>query len=201
MTYVTLEEVKYALGISDDSDDLQIQSALTAAEQLIDGYCERTFGPAGTAVTSRVYATMDDDLVYIDDATSITAIATDDDADGTYETTWSASDWQAEPLNGRSGGLTVPYSAVRAINVRDFPTGNRASVQVSGTFGWSDVPAAVSWAALQQALRFFKRKDSPLGTIGAPDIGYIRVTRGLDTDIAQALAPYRKGTASVGGIA
>jgi len=39
--------------------------------------------------------------------------------------------------------------------------------------------------------RLFKRLDSPLGVAGFGDMGAIRVSRFLDSDVEQLLMPYR----------
>lgn len=203
MAYATLTQVKAAmsLGTADTTDDTQLTAALGAAEQMIDGYCDRSFGTAGTALESRVYAAEVYTLVYVDDCTSITAVETDTDADGTFTTSWTSSDWQSEPLNGRAGGLALPYDRVRAVGDYTFPIGNRAMVRVTGTWGWAAVPAAVTQATIQATIRLWKRLDTPLGYGGGDTTGLLYVSRQVDGDVAQLLAPYRKGVHAVGGIA
>jgi hypothetical protein len=39
-------------------------------------------------------------------------------------------------------------------------------------------------------MRIFKRLDSPLGVAGFGDFGAMRVSKGLDPDVAQLVAPY-----------
>ena len=63
-------------------------------------------------------------------------------------------------------------------------------------FGWPEVPPSIIQAAVIQASRLFKRLDSPLGVAGVSDIGVMRVSRGLDPDVAQLVAPFKR----VGGI-
>jgi hypothetical protein len=203
MTYATTAQVKAALaiGTADTADDTQIAAALAAAEQMIDGYCGRSFGTAGTATTSRVYAAEVPDLVFIDDATTVTLVETDPQVNGTWTTAWTATDWQAEPLNNRDGGRTVPYTRLAAVGSYAFPVDRKACVRVTGTWGWAAVPDAVEQAAIQTAIRLWKRLDTPLGFGGGPDTGLLYVSRQIDGDVAQLLAPYRLGTNAVGGIA
>jgi len=204
MTYATTAQVKaaLALGVSDTTDDAQIAAALAAAEQMVEGYCGRSFTVAGTAATARVYATPAADLVFIDDCTAITLVETDPSADDSWDGgPWTSSDWQAEPLNGLSGGRSVPYDCVRAVGDYYFPPANRACVRVTATWGWAAVPDAVEQATIQTAIRLWKRLDTPLGFGGGPDTGLLYVSRQIDGDVAQLLQPYRKGTMAVGGIA
>lgn len=201
MTYVTLAEVRSAIGVSDYEDDAQLQIAMDAAEQMIDGYCGRSFEQAGTAATTRIYVADQHELVYIDDCTSITLVESDPSADGTWTQAWAAGDWQAEPLNGRAGALAVPYDRLRAVGDYWFPVDAKACVRVTATWGWTDVPAAVTQAALQSTVRLWKRLDTPLGFGGGPDTGLLYVSRQIDGDVAQLLAPYRRGVTALGGIA
>jgi hypothetical protein len=201
MAYSTLPELRAYIGVDDTADDMALQVALSATEAMIDGYCERSFAPAGTAATTRVYMADTPYLVFIDDASSITLIETDPGLDGTWTDVWASSDWQAEPLNARSGGLSSPYTQVRAIGDYAYPVDFRAAVRVTATWGWASVPDVVQQATLLQAGRIFKRRDSVLGFAGGPETGLIRVGRAIDGDVAQLLAPYRKGASAIGGIA
>jgi hypothetical protein len=117
--------------------------------------------------------------------------------DGNFDVTWSPSDYQLEPLNGRLDGLQWSYDKIRAVGDYLFPTvngnyGEQALVQVTAVFGWPSVPEPVTQATIIQASRIFKRYDSPLGVAGFGDLGAIRVSRFLDPDMAQLVEPYRR---------
>jgi hypothetical protein len=198
MTYATLDDVKTALGISDFQDDARIEVALPSAEEMVNAYCERTFDAAGTAATTRVYAASDVTYLSIDDATSITLVESDMVGSGTW-TAWAATDWQAEPLNGRQGGRSVPYSGLRAVRTQWFPESVEARVRVTAIWGWASTPQSIATATKLQASRLFKRSDSPLGIAGGPDTGYLYLARQMDADVQMLLAPYRRG--GIGGIA
>lgn len=200
-TYATLADVKSSLGISDYNDDDRIEVALAAAEQMVDAYCGRTFAPAGTAATTRVYAATDDDWLSIDDATSITLVEACYTWPTTTWTSWASTDWQAEPLNGLVGGRSVPYNFLRAIGNYEFPESHQALVRVTATWGWADTPAPVITATRIQAARLYKRDDSPLGIAGGPDTGLLYLSRSMDPDVRMLLEPFRSGTSAIGGIA
>ena len=105
--------------------------------------------------------------------------------------TWTNTDYQLEPLNGKSEGLTWPYTRVRAIGDYLWPgLVGEVGVKITATWGWPAVPSVISQAAVIQAARIFKRLDTPLGvTFG--ELGAMRVTsRQLDGDVAQLVAPY-----------
>jgi len=188
--YATLAEVKSALRITDTIDDSLLEMAIESASRLLDSYTARSFYNAGTA--ARYYAATNDYQTDIDDAVSISEVATDFSADGTYDTIWQASDYEVLPLNGRVDGLPVPYNGLRAIGDYTFPIYNgEGLVKVTGVWGWSAIPIAIKQATIIQASRIFKRLDSPLGILSSPELGFMRVGSRLDPDVAQLVDPYR----------
>ena len=197
--YATRNQVKAALriGTADTIDDDLIDNCVGAASRLIDGYCNRRFWQTGTA-EARVYQAEDSFYCSIDDiAGTALTLKTSTQADGTFDVTWSRSDYQLEPLNGNLDGLTWSYDKIRAVGDYLFPTvnanyGDQALVQVTAIFGWPSVPEPVTQATIIQASRIFKRYDSPLGVAGFGDLGAIRVSRFLDPDMAQLVEPYRR---------
>jgi hypothetical protein len=197
--YATRNQTKAALriGTADTIDDDLIDNCVGAASRLIDGYCNRRFWQTGTA-EARVYQAEDSFYCSIDDiAGTALTLKTSTQADGTFDLTWSRSDYQLEPLNGNLDGLTWSYDKIRAVGDYLFPTvnanyGDQALVQVTAIFGWPSVPEPVTQATIIQASRIFKRYDSPLGVAGFGDLGAIRVSRYLDPDMAQLVEPYRR---------
>jgi hypothetical protein len=197
--YATRNQVKAALriGTADTLDDDLIDNCVGAASRLIDGYCNRRFWQTGTA-EARIFQAEDSFYCSIDDiAGTALTLKTSSQADGTFDITWSRSDYQLEPLNGNLDGLTWSYDKIRAVGDYLFPTvnanyGEQALVQVTAIFGWPSVPEPITQATIIQASRIFKRYDSPLGVAGFGDLGAIRVSRFLDPDMAQLVEPYRR---------
>jgi hypothetical protein len=188
--YATLAEVKSALQITDSYDDAKLELAIESASRLIDGHAQRVFYNAGTA--TRYYVADSSWTVPIDDLQSVTTLTTSTAANGVYDVTWSSGDYQLEPLNGYSGGLTTPYTRIRAVGDYSFPmSGGETTVKLIGVFGWAAVPTTIKQAAIIQASRIFKRLDSPLGVAGFGDLGVVRVSSRLDPDVAQLVEPYR----------
>jgi hypothetical protein len=187
--YATLADVKNSLKITDNMDDSLLEIAVESASRLIDGYTGRYFYNGGTA--TRNYAASDSWIVYIDDLQSVSEVASTDEVGGTY-TTWTVNDYQLEPLNGLSGGMTQPYTSIRAVNQYVWPfLADRALVKITGVWGWASVPMAVKQATILQASRIFKRNDSPLGVAGFGDMGVVRVGSRLDPDVQHLVDPYR----------
>lgn len=193
--YCTLDELKSAMNVDDNIDDTLFELCIESASRDIDGACERVFYQ--TADVTRVYAPRDSFLTEVDDLVSVTSLKTSSSGT-TFDVTWTTSDYQLEPLNGIAGGLVQPYTQIRAIGSYLFPqwdpinvNAQEATVQVTGTFGWSAVPTAIKQATILLAMRHFKRYDSPLGIAGFSDLGAVRVSR-VDGDIDRLLLPFKK---------
>lgn len=188
--YCTLAELKLSLGIEDNIDDARLELAIETASREIDQFTGRNFYNNGTA--TRLFAADDWLTASIDDLITLTTLETSGNADGVFDTTWSADDYQLEPLNGRANGLTGwPTTRIRAVSTLVFPKfQQRATIRIAGVWGWAAVPTAIKTATILQAARLFKRADAPFGAAGYGDVGIIRVTR-FDPDVTQAVAPYR----------
>lgn len=187
--YASTSEIKAALRITDDVDDALINMAGSAASELIDGHCQRTFG---TVTATRYYAPDNAVLLHVDDiaGTAIT-MQTSTAANQVYDVTWTASDYQLEPLNQIADGLGWPVTRIRAVGDYLLPYAyGEITVKITATFGFPSVPATITQAAVIQASRIFKRLDSPLGVAGFGDFGVMRVSNRLDPDVAQLVQPY-----------
>lgn len=194
--YVSLDLVKKALRIdaSDVIDDEILELSIGAASREIDGYCERVFY---STTETRVFVPQDSFTVEIDDATNITEVKTASDG-VSFDTTFTTSDFQEEPLNGQAGGIVSPTTRLRAVGDHLFPrfqprnvSNHEATVRVVGTFGFTPVPVAVEQAALLLTLRQYRRYESPLGVAGFDTMGAVRVGR-TDPDVAKLLEPFRR---------
>lgn len=177
-TYATLGELKSYMSLTGQTGlDEQMTDALQSASREIERYTKRHFNRAATGVVStKVYRPHTSGVLWVHDFLTATGLVveTDDDDDGTYETVWAATDFQAEPLNPEDG---FPYTKIRAVGiVRWFPfCKHRAAVRVTAEWGWAGVPAPVKQACLLLAAENFQLKDAPLGVAGMGEFGVIRV--------------------------
>jgi len=193
--YCSLADVKAALRITDDLDDSLLELSIESASRDIDGACERVFYQDVYAV--RTYVPRDSFLVEIDDLVSLTTLKTSSGGVN-FDITWESGDYQLEPLNSFNSGIAYPANRIRAIGSYLFPVwepsnvnAQEATVQVTGTFGWSAVPTAIRQATILLAMRHYKRYDSPLGIAGFSDVGAVRVSR-VDPDVQNLISPFRK---------
>lgn len=206
--YATLAELKSYIGITDSVDDDKLTDALDTASRAVESFCDRQFNDAGTA-SPRVYRAEEWNWLTVDDfsTTSGLIVQTDLDFDGVFETTWTAAEYQLEPLNGIVGGEAGwPTYKIRAVAGKWFPTYHgrgrffqpytfinqleRATVQVTAQWGWAAVPAAVKQSTLIIASETFKLKDAPFGVAGFGDMGVIRVRD--NPVVARRLAKYNR---------
>jgi hypothetical protein len=192
--YVSLALVKKALRITDDIDDDILELSIEAASREIDGFCERVFYDT---TETRVFIPRDSFTCEIDDLTTLTTLKTSSTGES-FDVTWASTDYQLEPLNGQAGGIVTPSTRIRAIGDYVFPTFEprnvnhyEATVQVTGTFGYTPVPTAIEQAALLLTLRQYRRYDSPLGVAGFDEMGVVRVGR-IDPDVQKLLSPFRR---------
>ena len=198
-SYCSLNDAKLAARITDTIDDALLELAIESASREIDSYTERVFFNTGATAISRVYIPQDLYLLETDDIVSVTSIKSDSTGEGGFDLTWDAADYQLEPLNGIAGGITTPFTRIRAVGSKLWPiyeprdiNAGQASVEITGVFGFASVPIAVRQATILSALRAYKRYESPTGVLGFSDVGVVRVSTRLDPDVSRLIDPYRK---------
>lgn len=141
--YADIADYKAALAIEGTDSDARITSALIAASRLLDQRLGRYFGRNATDAV-RVYDAPVGQLLRIDDlARPPTAVMADTDAEGTSSET--VTDYRVEPQNAPSQPEPEPFTHIWFVN----RPAHR--VRVTGTFGWPEVPAAISEATIQIA--------------------------------------------------
>jgi len=191
--YTTLVNIKDALQITDTSENTMLEKSVEAASRQIDRYCSRHFWQEGTA-QARVYAANSSGVIITDDISTTTSlvIKTDDGADGTFENTLAATDYQLEPLNNLARTPALPAYRIRAIGDYSFPVSSEASVQVTAKWGYAAVPMDIETATLIQSIMVFKALDAPFGVAGSADVGELRITSTLHPTARALVEPYRK---------
>lgn len=189
--YCTLADTKLRLGLTDTDDDALITSAITAASRAVDRYCRRRFN-LDAQVSTRRYAPTHSYSLLVDDIGTLTGlvVATDDNDDGTAETTWTVTtEFEAGPVNALADGR--PLTRLTAVGSRRWPHSNRPAVHVTARFGWPSVPEDVREATLIKAVHLFRRKDTPDGVAGSGEFGVVRISRYEDPDVVMLLASFR----------
>lgn len=175
--YISGDDLGAYLGVTGTANDDLLTAATVSASGWVNRHCGRDFNQTTTA-TARVYAADDRVRLDVDDFHTITdlVIKTDDDNNGTYETTWTTADYVLEPFNGMENGRTgMPFRQIVAVETLRWPCGSRPRVQVTAQWGWAAVPGEVEQATLILAAEIFRLKDAPLGVAGFNDFGPVRV--------------------------
>lgn len=199
--YATLAEAKSFLSISDSVDDTLLENMIEAASRSIDRIANRRFYLDSTA-SARQYRVSSPVILYTDDIGTTTGliVETDDDGDGTFETTLTLNtDYIMDPLTAPSLGR--PFTQITVVSTTNtfpifpglFQNGLRPGVQVTAKFGWPSVPDDINQACLILTADLYKRKDSPGGILGLGDLGAIRMSP-LGRDVTQIVRAYRKET-------
>lgn len=155
-------------------DHGNMEIAIQAASSWLDDYFDTTF----YAVTATQYFTARwYDLLHVPDLLTVTTLKTDEDGDGTYETTWTTSDYRLEPVNAAARRNPIPYRQIRIKEVSgsyNFPTGVEYGVEIAGTWGYctaANRPAEIKQWTLLMAHRLWRRKDAIFGIAGTPALG------------------------------
>lgn len=172
--YCTPEMLKDRKGITDTVDDSEIIGACRAVARWIDRkFCQRVFYRREATLT---FAAKNWTCLDLPDLVSVTALKTDVDGDGVFETTWSASDYQLLPVNAPSEAEPEPYDSVKAL-VGSFPvacTGRTNRVQIEGVWGWPSVPEPVIEAAKILSGDYLKLGGMAFGVAGYGEYGAVR---------------------------
>lgn len=166
--YTTAAEVKASSTLTGTTYvDADIDLAIEAASRAVDLVCRRRFWVDDDVNQVRYYDPTGPDLVRIDDLVTLTALAVDIDADGTYTQTWTVgTDFVLSPANAVADARPYELIERRTFGRYSFPTEWERPVKVTGKFGWAAVPAPVEQATKILAARLVKRtREAPFGVV------------------------------------
>lgn len=182
--YTTVAALKSQLNLAtaDTTSDALLTQALAAASRSIDRSTGRRFWLDPSAVQrtyrlgGRVLCDTDGEHLIVDDIGSTTGLVVETGTNGS----WTAlTDYETSPENAVVDGRPIT-SLLRSTNT--WGTTSTARVRVTARFGWPAVPDEVVQATQIQALRLYRRKDSPEGVMGSAEWGVVRLSR-VDPDV------------------
>lgn len=174
--YCSVETVKGRLGLTLMDQDAALERAIGAASRAIDGLTGMTFF---SATATRHFTADDPYLLRIDDCLAITTLKTDDNGDRTYATTWAVTDFDSEPYNA----LPITRLRVAPGGAHSFPL-TRRGVELAGSWGTAAAaPDNISEACVLVAVKIYKRKDSPFGIFGSPELGVLITEMKRDPEV------------------
>ncbi len=182
--YGTVDDLKQRLNIEpgDTSRDALLTSALGAASRGIERTTGRRFWldeePTVRTYNPRRRLVQEEDgqLFLTDDIGDDEGLVVETGGNGSAF--YSVTDFETWPDNALADGEPIT-GLLRPINIWAVPI---TRIRITARFGWPAVPDEVTEAALIQATRLFKRKDSPEGIIGNAEWGVVRLSR-RDPDV------------------
>jgi len=187
-----------ATGSADVDSDLELL-VLEAAARAIDNECGRTFRLATGTPTARLFTAGISTgptgglgtryAVDVDDFFSIAAMTVTFDASGDGDYTTATTAYRTLPVY--SGAMRMPFRSL-VFDRGVVPPLWQDGVSVLADWGWDTYPPNVVTANLIQASRFLKRRDSPYGVAGSPEMGNeLRLLSKLDPDVEMLLRPFK----------
>lgn len=189
MAYVETQELTDYLRSTIVADDVEIESALLAAESTIDAYCQRTF-TVPTSATTRTFVATEYQYVTVPDIANTTNLAIVDNG-----TTIAAADYQLEIAPGLTGpigisGRTWPYSQIRRVSGGWFidPDGE-AKLSITARWGWPAIPSEVESATKLLARDFLLARDTAFGIVQVGDFSRRIAANGV---VETLLSPLRR---------
>lgn len=171
--YITSDQLKATLSVTGFSAaDLDIAQAIKTASRAVDMICDRRFYLYDDSNDQvRYYTPVRPVTLEINDLVSLTSFATDQDGDGVFETTWTLhSDFELEPDNADLDGRPWERIKLKQRSQTLLPVGLPRSCQVTGIFGWSEVPDGVVSLTTILAARILQRTRSA-AALGVVTIG------------------------------
>ena len=161
--YAQLAEVKADLRLTTTVDDQRIERCIEAASRLVDHIAKRRWVPDVGAVRT---FTSDGCMVFVGDLDTITTVEESDD-----QVTWAevTDGWVTHPYN-------PPVRRLELITGRAWAR----FVRITGDYDVSPIPPNINAATRIEAVRLFKRPDTPEGVL-VGDFGAARLAR-VDPD-------------------
>lgn len=168
--YISLAQLKEAAGFptpyTDTVDDGALLSCIVRASAFVDQYlrqCRPGFvgfsigsnsHSASLGSNTRYYDGDGSDMLWIDDAQSVSSVV----VDGTAIDTTSYATWPYNEIPKRALVYVRPTSSVHGLTVDIWPTGT-ANVAVTGFFGLASVPDEVAQVTLSISLILWRRNQ------------------------------------------
>lgn len=167
--YATLPEVKAELRLTTTVDDARIERAIEAASRAIDNATRRKFT---TTTGARVFRSWGSQVI-VDDASAVTLVEESNDQ----------AVWSTVASTGYTPNARPPIRRLTRLAGAEW----LSFVRVTATWGAAAIPAEVHTACMIQAIRLFKRPDTPEGVL-VGDFGAARLAR-IDPDVLALVRP------------
>lgn len=190
--YITQTEAQDYIGRQFSDATGVLDDIITSASRMVDRHCSRHFY-ADTA--SRYFDAHGSTLQLgpFNDLVSVTTLKSDDNDDGTYETTHTAYQLLPKGAAGRQPA-GEPFTSLRLLNSVTFPScpasGREGLIEIAGVWGWPAVPVDVKQACRVIVAELAKLQDAPLGMLGSTEFGMSRIPPQKQRHVRDLLAPF-----------
>ena len=145
--YCDLATFKARLGIAGTSDDAALLVLLENVSRAIDAYTGRAFS---VRTETRYFDGASSPLLLDRDLIAVTTFKSDDNNDGSWETSWPAADYEMLPYNGaHKTAVAVTAWGARA----DFLPAQRKALEIAARWGYEETYDA-SGAAVNEGGTF-----------------------------------------------
>jgi hypothetical protein len=169
--YATLSEVKAELRLTTTVDDPRLERAIEASSRAIDNTTSRQFFTTTGAVIYRSWGA----TVWFDDAQAPFTLVRE---------SRDQTNWTTVPSTSYVSNPRAPFRRLRRTTGDDW----LEFVEITPTaWGTATIPTEIHQACIIQAIRFFKRSDSPGGVLTG-DFGAARLAR-IDPDVLALIRP------------
>jgi hypothetical protein len=191
----TVQDVRTRLQkpTSDVLQDPIIGDFITAVSKVITNYCNRQFTDGGT--TSHVYSVRLNGYRrgYVDlvpyDARTVTQVRMD--TDQSVPTTLTADEYRLMPKSQGGDGVYT-YMLLQPFNLTGSMRWPEREVTVTGTWGFSEVPADVAEAAAETVALWMRRDVSAFTTTYNLDESRIERPEALPSAVRALLSNYKR---------
>ena len=199
--YISAADLQSYIGLTGSGQDTNISNAITAASRQIDRICNRRFWQ-DSSVQVKTFTPISNIFLEVPDISTTTGLIVklDTTDDGSYDKTLTINtDFIVTPTNptllGTGSGQHEPFTEIKILGTRSserFDPSIINNVQVTAKYGFAIVPEAIEQATRIQALRLFKRKDTPFNVFGNEQTGTVELFNKFDPDAMALLKDYRR---------
>ena len=161
--YVTLVEFKAYRDITttNTTDDGVLETLIEGASRFIDNFCGQFFY-SSTSGTVRYYTAEAAHVLFINNISVLETLKTDENEDGTYETTWNTGqttgDFYLMPFNASEDGKSYSWIEVNPNGDNSF-TKARKGVEITGEWGFAAIPDEIRMACYEIVNAADKRRS------------------------------------------
>lgn len=183
MALTTVERVANELQLTEDSDRYQyIQAAINSATNYIETYCDRDF--ESVTATRDFAVDYNDNLLMVGDYSGLTQVQTRSSATADW-VALATGTYNHYPIQHTiRDGIDLPSYAIYFVTPPPCIPGF-ASVRITATWGWVNIPPEIEQAAIYKAMEYLSRRGNPQGIV-VPEV--------IPTDVKGLLAGYTRIT-------